>query len=57
MLKDIRGKKSRLMRCGCCVCRDLRDDMFRKIAQEEIQAALEHQELEQEIRYFGELPL
>ena len=31
----LRGKKSKLMRCGCCVCHDLREGIInREIAKE-----------------------
>jgi len=28
----MRGKKTMLMRCKCCVCRDLRGDLKKKMA-------------------------
>ncbi len=52
----MRGKKSRLMRCGCCECRDLRAEVIEKMVKKEVRAALAEKE-DGDLRYFGEVPL
>lgn len=34
--KNMRGKKTVRMRCGCCVARNLKDWYFKKLAEKEI---------------------
>ena len=36
---NMRGKKHRMMSCGCCECIDLREKIGRKIADQEINDA------------------
>ena len=33
---DLKGKKSHVMNCGCCVCIDLRDKNLNKVLEKEI---------------------
>lgn len=36
---NMKGKKVRLLRCGCCDCVDFREDYDKKMAQKEIRDA------------------
>ena len=54
---NMKGRKTRLMRCGCCVCRDLRGGILKRIIRKEVKAALAEDRDDRELRYFGEIPL